>query len=365
VPALAEIERFAVDHIASRPGLGADPAFPHDLWRAMGQAGLLGMGISPAHGGSGGDAQALIEAGAALVEQGRNLGIVLSWSVQNLVGHYVLERLGSEDQKKRYLPELAAGRLAVSLAVSEPGMGGSPKRLETRATVAGDGYVLEGEKTYLTNGPIADLFVVVAVTGETDGLKRFSGFIVEKPRPGLELVAGAEVDFLRPSPHGGIVMRGCAVPADCLVGEEGSALDAIFRRFRLIEDIVSLGPLLGGMRLQLALLGAASAGGGGEGEESETAGDLAASIEGVAVLAERLARDLDGEAGEGDLVPVLLVARGLCGRFQANFGELCTALRVSDPVLEAFTADMGKLAGLAGGAARARARKLGQRTLLG
>ncbi|MAG98298.1 MAG: hypothetical protein CMM08_16615 [Rhodospirillaceae bacterium] len=367
VPTLAEIERFAVDHISSRSELGADPAFPHDLWRAMGQAGLLGLGLSPAHGGSGCDATALIEAGAALVEHGRNLGIVLSWSVQNLVGRYVLGQLGSETQRERYLPDLARGQLAISLAVSEPGMGGSPKRLSTRATAANGGYVLDGEKTYLTNGPIADLFVVVAVTGEADGLKQFSGFIVEKPRPGLELVAGAHIDFLRPSPHGGIVMRDCAVPGDSMLGEEGSALNAIFRRFRLIEDVVTLGPLLGGMRLQLSLLGAARSQSGVEvaGEQAETVGALTAGIAGVAVLAERLAHDLDGGAGEDDLVPLLLVARDFCGRFQTSFTEVCAVLQINDPILDAFSADMAKLSGLAGGAARARTRKLGLQTLRG
>ncbi|HJP21490.1 MAG TPA: hypothetical protein QF861_08025, partial [Alphaproteobacteria bacterium] len=206
-------------------------------------------------------------------------------------------------------------------------------------------------------------FVVVAVTGETDGLKRFSGFIVEKPRPGLELVAGAEVDFLRPSPHGGIVMRDCAVPADSMVGEEGSALKAIFRRFRLIEDIVSLGPLLGGMRLQLALLGAAGPGGGGA--EAETAGALAATIAGVSVLAGRLADDLEKAAGEDALVPNLLLARELCGRFQSRFAELCGAVQVNDSALEAFSADMVKLCGVGAGAVRARARKLGLQLLRG
>ncbi len=360
---LAEIERFAVDHIATRPDLGADPAFPHDLWAEMGQAGLLGLGVPVAYGGAGSDAEALIDAGAALVEHGRNLGIVLSWSVQNLVGRYVLGQLGSEAQKNRYLPELARGRLAVSLAISEPGMGGSPKRLATRATAQSDGYLLDGEKTYLTNGPIADLFVVVAVSGEADGLKRFSGFVVEKSRPGLELTAGVEIDFLRPSPHGGIVMRHCAVPADSMVGEEGSALQAIFRRFRLIEDIVSLGPLLGGMRLQLALLGAAGSGGGGE--EAETAGALAATIAGVSVLAGRLAGDLEKDAGENALVPNLLLARELCGRFQDRFADLCAAVQANDAALEAFSADMVKLCGVGAGAVRARARKLGLQLLRG
>jgi alkylation response protein AidB-like acyl-CoA dehydrogenase len=239
--------RFAERAIAVRADdLHKPGKFPVDLWAEMGKEKLLGMGIPEIYGGLGQNYPAISMAGEALVRYGGNLGIVMSMFMQNLAARYLISGFGSALQKDDILPRMVCGDLTVSFAVSEPGKGAHPKHLATLATPEGQGYVISGSKTYLTNGPIANLFVVVAVTGYDNGKKRYSAFVIPKEAPGLSVQAPMVLDALHPSPHGGITLESCYAPGNAILGNAHTAYGDMVKPFREVEDVLMMGPLTGG-----------------------------------------------------------------------------------------------------------------------
>lgn len=239
--------RFAAERIAGRGDLDDGEAFPRDLWRRMGEVGLFRLGIPKRYGGSGGGWPALVAAGEALVASGGNLGLALSWLVQQAVARFLVHGFGDAGQRGRLLPEMARGRLTVAFAVSEPGHGAHPRHLTARAERAGEGFRLTGEKAYLTNGPIADLYVVLAVTSEAADRKRFTAFLVPRRTPGLSVAVPTPLPFLRPSPHGGIELVDCPIPGAAILGAVGTAYETMVIPFGGVEDLLMTGPILGAL----------------------------------------------------------------------------------------------------------------------
>ena len=147
------IAAFASKYIATRPDLSTPAEFPADVWQEMGKAGLFKIAVPEIYGGAGGGYPELVSASEALVRYGFNLGLAFSWTYQQIIVRYIIDLFGSGEIKRQWLPELAAGKLTLSFAVSEPGHGAHPKRLSTRAIRQENTFILDGEKTYLTNGP--------------------------------------------------------------------------------------------------------------------------------------------------------------------------------------------------------------------
>jgi len=357
---------FSEREIAPRQNLSESHDFPHDLWSAMGREGLLGLYIPTTESGGGTNEQEVLQVGDHLVRHGGNLGIVLSWLVHNLVASQVIGRFGTAAQKERWLPALARGEVTASMAVSEPGMGGSPKRLSTRADLAEGGYQLNGRKMYLTNGPIANLFVVFAVTGEAEGRKRFGAFLVERDRPGLTITADGSVDFLLPSPHGGIELVDCLIPQENLLGKEGDAFSVISKPFRFIEDALGMGPLLGGMKQQLDWVASQL-----RTKDSETLNDATAalgrlwlSVESIEVLMGTVVEGFEAAVAIGTPPNALLSARLIAARFQNDFTEFLDEQGMkADSGVNLLTRDMRKLTGLGRGIAEVHHRRLGIKAL--
>lgn len=248
------IADFAARHVAHRPDLLMVEDFPADVWREMGKAGLFKIGISEMYGGSGGGYPELVAAGETFVKYGFNLGLAFSLAYQQIVVRYIIDLFGSQEFKRRRLPELAAGEITLSFAVSEPGHGAHPKLLKTRAIRRDHSFILDGEKTYLTNGPIADIFIVVAVTDDTTPRRRFTAFLVDRHIQGVTLMPPMAMNFLKTSPHGGIVLNSCILPPEAILGTEGNAWTEMVVPMGEIEDIVMMGPVLGGMEAQLDML---------------------------------------------------------------------------------------------------------------
>jgi len=248
---------FSEKHIAGRAAkLQQASSIPSDLWTDMRTAGLFGIGLPEPFGGQGYDMAALLAAGRALVESGGNLGVALSWLIHEMTARYLILPFGRPEQHYAWLPELAAGRQTACFAVSEPDAGAHPKLLKTTAEKTGDHYILNGAKTYLTNGPMADLFIVIAITDAiTDnqgGRNRFSAFILPRNTPGLTVSEPMPIDFLRPAPHGSISLKDCRVPEQQLLGPAGDAWESIVPGFREIEDTLMAGPILGGLAYALS-----------------------------------------------------------------------------------------------------------------
>ena len=157
--------RFAVDFLASRDDLRDSDMPPSDMGSAFAENGLRGLALPRKFGGFGGGYLDLAVATEALTQYGGNPGVALSWQVQEMIARTLFAEGASAKQKALYLPRMSTGEFTAALAVSEPGAGAGRDRLTTRAERRGDRFVLSGEKTFVTNAPIADLFIVIAVTG--------------------------------------------------------------------------------------------------------------------------------------------------------------------------------------------------------
>ncbi|WP_323718045.1 acyl-CoA dehydrogenase [Paracoccus aminovorans] len=189
-----------------------------EIFREMGAAGLLGVTVAEAHGGAGASyvAYGLVAREIERVDSGyRSMA-----SVQSSLVMYPIEAYGSDEQRRKYLPKLASGELIGCFGLTEPEAGSDPAGMKTRATPVSGGYVLNGAKTWITNAPIADVFVVWAKSEAHGGKVR--GFLLDKGMKGLSAPKIEGKLSLRASVTGEIVMEDVAVPESALLpGAEG------------------------------------------------------------------------------------------------------------------------------------------------
>ena len=312
------ISRFAIEHVASRSDLQTIQDFPHDIWQKMGEAGFFKIGIAPEYGGSGGGLSQLAGAGEVFVRSGFNMGLALSWLYQQIIAINLISRLGTEKQKKQFLPQMANGRLTVSFAVSEPNHGARPKLMNSTAILEGNSYKLNGEKTYLTNAPIAGLFIVIAITGETEQQKKFSAFLVSADEEGLVVKPQLKFDFLKPAPHGGIKLNDCRVPVSAILGEKDTAYTNIVIPFSDAENIVLMGAVTGGMGAELMELIIESDKRNIHKDKSlqSEVGALDSLLETMRAIVREAARKLDEH--DNTAVPLIVTFKELAAGFQSR-----------------------------------------------
>ncbi len=196
--------------------------FSRSGWKACADFGLQGILVPEHYGGLGLDAlyyAAIMEG----VGQGcKDNGLIFSVNAHILTCIVPLLLHGSERQKKDYLPGLVSGALIAANAMTEPDSGSDVYALRTTAVKKTDHYLLNGNKTFVTNGPVADLFIVYAATRKNAGFFGLSCFLVEKDTPGLYIGGAIEKMGLRTSPMSELGFNNCRVPAANLIGEEGA-----------------------------------------------------------------------------------------------------------------------------------------------
>jgi alkylation response protein AidB-like acyl-CoA dehydrogenase len=216
--------------------------FDYDLWMDLARLGMMGMILEEGFGGDDASIAEFAEALKVLAAEGRDLGLVLSVVDHVMLCAYPVEIFGSEALKEEYLPALAAGELIGAAAVSEPGTGGDPLAMRTGARKEDGGYVLNGIKQPVTNGPVADLFLVVAVTDDLAGKQGLSAFLV----PTMERVNTEDIklDFLPTSPHARLTLEDVRVPQENLLGEEGAGHVNVSRSLFLWERAVLIPALV-------------------------------------------------------------------------------------------------------------------------
>lgn len=201
-------------------------SFPRKLWITLGEAGLLGLPFPAEYGGAGAGALLTALAMDAFAYGSKDLGIVNSWGTHTGMAGMAIARTGTSAQKEKYLPELAGGRLVAAFALSEPMAGSHAAALTCRAIRDGSLYVISGEKCFVTNGPTADVFIIIARTKEGGG-DPFTAFIVERDTPGLQVGSSREKTCIRTSPMGDVRLEDCRIPAEGRLGEEGQAFETI------------------------------------------------------------------------------------------------------------------------------------------
>lgn len=360
---IAEITALARTHIAGRAEL-YDPTqpFPFDIWAEMGKTGILGLGLPREYGGGGMGYAGLVAACAAFVRAGRNPGLASAWLSHTLIGRLILGQSGTPAQKRDYLPRLAAGELTAAVAISEPNAGAHPKRLASTARRDGAEWVLNGEKAWLTNGPIAGLYIVLAISEQMGDRKQFSAFLVPRDAPGLTQTDAGSVDFLRPTRHGGLALRDVRVPASSLLGDLGQAFETISKPLREVEDVLGLGMAQGGRAALLDLLTAAIRDTDitPSGEQFGLLGCLEAAQSALHILTTVLSEGLDQEP-EYDPTGPLLAARRLSRQFLTDFENCLKSLPLPENIeLLRLFRDLTKSGGLASNVDRAKQEKLGK-----
>ena len=199
-----------------------EQAFPRELWLKCGDMGLPGLPVPEEYGGSGLDPLSTAVALDALGYACRDGGLVFSICAHLLSCVVPLWHFGTEEQRRRYLPSLCSGRLVGVHAMTEPASGSDAFALKTRAERDGDGFRIRGTKTFISNGPVADLVIVFA---STDPAKGYHGgvtaFLVETTAPGFVVSQRFEKMGLRTSPLGELIFEDLRVGPEAILGGVG------------------------------------------------------------------------------------------------------------------------------------------------
>ncbi len=197
-------------------------SFDRKLWDEAAEFGLAGLPIPEAWGGSGLDAVDTMLVVEALGKGCEDGGLVFSLCAHMFASAVPIWRARAPELHERYLRDIAAGTLICANGTTEPEAGSDIYAMKATARRDGDQYVLEGTKCFITNAPVADLFLIYAVTQPGRGFLGVSGFLVPAGTPGLRVAAEHGKTGLRTSPWGSIFLEECRVPQSARLGPEGS-----------------------------------------------------------------------------------------------------------------------------------------------
>jgi alkylation response protein AidB-like acyl-CoA dehydrogenase len=196
--------------------------FNHEGWKKCGAMGIQGLAVPVEYGGRGQDPLATVGALERLGYACRDNGLVFSLNAHMWTACAPLVSFGTEEQKKKYLPRLCSGELIGGNAMTEPDSGSDAYAMRTTAAKKSGGYLLNGRKTFITNGSVADMLVVLAVTDSTKGAAGISAFLVEKSFKGFSVIRTFDKMGLRTSPMAELTFEDCEVPEENRLGKEGS-----------------------------------------------------------------------------------------------------------------------------------------------
>lgn len=214
------VRDFAQNEVAKEvERMEEEDRHPKELVQKMGELGLMGIPISEEYGGSGMDFTSYIIAIHELSKVSAAVGVILS--VHTSVGTNPILYFGTEEQKKKYLPKLASGEYLGAFALTESSAGSDAASLKTRAKKDGDNYILNGSKTFITNGGVADTYITFARTSDEQGAKGVSAFILEKDTPGLVIGKTEKKMGLHGTKTVELIFDQCKVPKEQLLGKEG------------------------------------------------------------------------------------------------------------------------------------------------
>jgi len=233
---------FAQDKIAPHAAeIDRSNSFPRELWPELGALGLLGITVEEEWGGAG---LGYLAHCVAMEEISRASGAIgLSYGAHSNLCVNQIRRNGNPEQKKRYLPKLISGEHVGALAMSEAGAGSDVVSMRTRADRRGAGYVLNGAKMWITNGPVADTLVVYAKTDRTAGSRGITAFIVEKTFKGLSASKKLDKLGMRGSDTSEIVFEDCEVPAENVLGVVGNGVNVLMSGLDYERAVLAAGPL--------------------------------------------------------------------------------------------------------------------------
>jgi alkylation response protein AidB-like acyl-CoA dehydrogenase len=221
--------------------------FDRARWERCATAGLLAHPLPVTWGGSGLDLLTTVQAFEAFAVACADNGLPFAIGGQLWACAMPVLTFGSDEQRHRYLPRMAAGELIAAHAASEPEAGSDVLSMQARAVRDGDRYVLHGHKSYVTNAPVADVLLVLANVDDGGARSGITAFLVDRDRPGLRVSEPIAKMGMRTAAMGEVELSGCEVPLAARLGEEGAG-SAIFGHAMEYERAFIMAPALGAMQ---------------------------------------------------------------------------------------------------------------------
>ena len=238
----ATVQQFAQAEIAPRAAeIDRTNTFPRDLWPRLGALGLHGITVEEEWGGSG---LGYLEHCIAMEEISRaSASVGLSYGAHSNLCVNQIRRNGTQEQKRRYLPKLISGEHVGALAMSEPGAGSDVVAMQLRADRRGDRYVLNGNKMWITNGPVADTLVVYAKTDPAAGSRGITAFLIERGMAGFASAQKLDKLGMRGSDTCELVFTDCEVPEENILGSVGRGVAVLMSGLDYERAVLAAGPL--------------------------------------------------------------------------------------------------------------------------
>ena len=236
------VRSFSADEIAPLAAeIDKTNEFPRHLWPKMGALGLHGITVEEEWGGSG---LGYLEHCIAMEEVSRaSASVGLSYGAHSNLCVNQIRRNGNDAQKTKYLPKLISGEHVGALAMSEPGAGSDVVSMKTRADRQGDRYVINGNKMWITNGPVAETLIVYAKTDPDAGPRGITAFLIEKGMKGFSTHQKLDKLGMRGSDTCELVFQDCEVPAENVVGEAGRGVNILMSGLDYERSVLAAGSL--------------------------------------------------------------------------------------------------------------------------